>query len=295
MSRRVLITGAGSGLGLALAHRFAAAGDRVLLTDVDGDALVAAVAAVAGAEAAVGDGAPTASAHGLTLDVRSDERWAAVRGWCEEHWGGLDVLVSNAGVAAGGRFSRQPIEDWDWVLEIDLMGVVRGCRTFVPLMEAQGSGQLVNVASLAGLINPPANAAYNVAKAGVVSLSETLRLELEPAGIGVTVVCPSFFRTGLTATFRSPDAAVSGLMDKLVGQSSTPADAIAAQVVDAVAKRRFLLLTDRDGRGSYLVKRFLPPLFLSQARKRTRRLLERIAAAEADGASAVAASDRGAA
>ncbi|WP_320671199.1 SDR family oxidoreductase [Patulibacter defluvii] len=264
MSRRVVITGAASGLGLALAHRFHAAGDRLLLTDLDGERLEAAVAAV-GERAA-----------GLAHDVRDDRQWAAVRAWCEERWGGVDVLVNNAGVATGGRFAHQPIEDWQWVLDIDLLGVVRGCRAFVPLMTAQGHGHLVNVASLAGLINPPANASYNAAKAGVVSLSETLRLELEPAGIRTTVVCPSFFRTGLTATFRTGDDAIRGLMGKLVDGSDVTPDAIAERVVAAVDRGRFLVLTDRDGRSSYLVKRWLPPLFRAVARKRTASLLARL-------------------
>jgi NAD(P)-dependent dehydrogenase (short-subunit alcohol dehydrogenase family) len=268
-SQRVLITGAASGLGLALATRYAADGRRVLLTDLDQDALDRAVA-----------GLPAPSRGRVAtrvLDVRSDDDWEDARAWVREHWDGLDVLVNNAGVATGGRFAKTPMEDWDWILEINLKGVVRGCRTFVPLFQEQGSGQLVNIASAAGLLNPPVMSSYNVVKAGVVSLSETLRYELEPDGIKTSVVCPTFFRTGLAGTFRTPDEAVRGTMEKLVTKSAVPAERIAGRIVDGVAKGRFLILTDREGAVAYATKRFLPPLFQREVRKGAARLLGAIA------------------
>lgn len=282
--RRILITGAASGLGHALARRYAADGWRVLLTDQDEDALGRAV------EALPAPGRETAATR--VLDVRSDEDWADARAWVEEHWGGLDVLVNNAGVATGGRFAHLPIEDWEWILSINLMGVVRGCRTFVPLFEDQGDGHLVNIASAAGLLNPPVMASYNVVKSGVVSLSETLRWELEPAGIRTTVVCPTFFRTGLAGTFRTPDDAVRRSMEKLVTQSSVPAERIADRIVEGVAKGRFLVLTDRQGVVAYAVKRFVPPLFAREARKGARRLLGSIARSEREQAAEAAEAPR---
>jgi NAD(P)-dependent dehydrogenase (short-subunit alcohol dehydrogenase family) len=273
---RILITGAASGLGLALATRYAQDGRRVLLTDQDPDALERAVAGIGAAHA---DRLAT-----LVLDVRLDEDWDAARAWVASHWGGLDVLVNNAGVATGGRFEHLPTEDWDWILQINLMGVVRGCRTFVPMMREQRSGHLVNIASAAGLLNPPVMASYNVVKAGVVSLSETLRHELEPAGITTSVVCPTFFRTGLAGTFRTPDEAVRRTMEKLVTQSSVPADVIAGRIQAGVAKGRFLILTDREGAVAYAVKRFVPPLFRREARKGAVRLLNSIARSEREAA-----------
>jgi NAD(P)-dependent dehydrogenase (short-subunit alcohol dehydrogenase family) len=273
---RILITGAASGLGLALATRYAAAGRRVLLTDLDQDALDRAVASLP---------APgRARAATRVLDVRSDDDWEDARAWVQEQWDGLDVLVNNAGVATGGRFPQTPMEDWDWIVSINLMGVVRGCRTFVPMLQAQGSGALVNIASAAGLLNPPVMASYNVVKAGVVSLSETLRYELEPDGITTSVVCPTFFRTGLAGTFRTPDEAVRRSMEKLVTKSSTPADRIAGKIFDGVEKGRFLILTDREGAVAYAVKRFVPPLFQREVRKGAARLLGQIAKAEREAA-----------
>jgi NADP-dependent 3-hydroxy acid dehydrogenase YdfG len=242
MADRILVTGAASGLGLAVARRYHRAGWRVLLSDVDEEAAVAAAGEL-GAEA-------------IRLDVTDDEDWGGARDWCEREWGGLDVLVNNAGVGAGGRFEKIGMADWDWIWEINVKGVVRGCRTFVPGFKARGSGHLVNVASLAGIMNLPAMSSYNVTKAAVISLSDTLRLELEPHGVHTTVVCPAFVRTNLGARLRSPDPALATLMDRLMASSKVTAADVADQVFDAVAHKRFRLLTHPDGRRSALLKRF---------------------------------------
>ncbi len=197
MDRRILITGAASGLGRALAQAAVADGARVLLTDRDQAA--GELARLELAESIREAGGDTARVAFLPLDVRDDLAWDAAREWCALQWGGLDVLVNNAGVAAAGPIAEIPMADWDWILEINLKGVIRGVRTFVPMFAAQGSGHVVNIASLAGLMNLANMASYNVTKAGVISLSETMRCELEPLGVRTTVVCPSFFQTNLAA------------------------------------------------------------------------------------------------
>jgi NADP-dependent 3-hydroxy acid dehydrogenase YdfG len=166
------------------------------------------------------------------------------------------VLVNNAGVAAGGRFEKIELADWDWIWEINVKGVVRGCRTFVPDFKARGAGHIVNVASLAAIMNLPAMSSYNVSKAAVLSLSDTLRLELEPYGVHTMVVCPAFVRTSLETRLRSPDPAIAALMHKLMTSSTVTAEDVAEQVFDAVARQRFLVLTHKDGRRSALLKRF---------------------------------------
>lgn len=262
MSRRVLVTGAGSGLGKALAARFAAGGDRVLLTDVDAAAGEAAAAAL--------------GQRFLPLDVTSDASWEAARQWCRDEWGGLDVLVNNAGVGAGGRMEKVPMEDWDWIIEINLKGVVRGCRTFIPDFKEQGAGHLVNVASLAAVMMLPAMGSYNVTKAGVLALSETLRYELEPYGIGTTVVCPAFFPTNLNDRLRSPDKAAAELSVKLMESTRLTADQVASQVYDAVAARRFMVLSRGEAVRAARLKRFLPRLVDSQVRRYYARLRPRL-------------------
>lgn len=242
MADRILVTGGASGLGRAVVARYAAAGWRVLVSDVDAEAAAAA--------------AEELGASSIGLDVTSDDDWAAARDWCEREWSGLDVLVNNAGVGAGGRFEKIGMADWDWIWEINVKGVVRGCRTFTPDFKARGSGHLVNVASLAGIMNLPAMSNYNVTKAAVISLSDTLRLELEPYGVHTTVVCPAFVRTNLGERLRSPDPALAKLMDRLMSSSKITADDVAEQVFNAVAHKKFLLLTHPDGRRSALLKRF---------------------------------------
>lgn len=258
MGRRILVTGAGSGLGKALATRFVAGGDRVLLTDLD---------PVAGAAAAESLGQPF-----LPLDVTADESWDAASEWCRREWDGLDVLVNNAGVGAGGRVEKIPMSDWEWIIEINLKGVVRGCRTFIPVFKGQGSGHIVNVASLAAVMKLPAMSSYNVTKAGVLALSETLRYELEPYGIGTTVACPAFFPTNLNDRLRSPDPAAAQLSVKLMESSTLTAEKVADQVYDAVARRRFLVLTRGEAVRAARLKRFLPRLVDAQVRRYWARL-----------------------
>ncbi|HEX2131694.1 MAG TPA: SDR family oxidoreductase [Actinophytocola sp.] len=250
---RVLVTGAGSGLGRELATRWAGTGARVLVSDVDLSA-AEAVAAELGQPA-------------RALDVTAGADWESAADWCRSTWDGLDVLVNNAGVGAGGRFERIAIEDWDWIWEVNLKGVVRGCRAFVPLFKEQGAGHIVNVASLAGLMNLPAMASYNVTKAGVIALSETLRLELEPYGVHTTVVCPAYFRTNLGERTRTPDPAVAKVMHKLMASSPVSATDVARQVVDAVRDKRFLVLTHPDGRRSVRLKRWLPKVVDREVRR----------------------------
>jgi NAD(P)-dependent dehydrogenase (short-subunit alcohol dehydrogenase family) len=261
---RVLITGAGSGLGKAMAARYARDGAKVLVTDVDAPA----------AEAVAKD----LDASMLALDVTDPNAWAAALEWVEREWGGLDLLVNNAGVASGGRFERITLEDWDWIWEINVRGVILGCRTFVPMFKRQGSGHLVNISSLAAIMNLPAMASYNVTKAGVLALSETLKHELTPYGITTTVVCPGFVKTNIGDRMRSPDPAALAINAKLLESSKVTPDDVADQVFDAVRRKRFLVQTHADGRKSALLKRYLPALVDRQVSRywsRFRKVLER--------------------
>ena len=143
--RRVLVTGGASGFGQAIARVYAARGDHVLVTDLAAEPDPAVL------PAATGDG----EVAYLQLDIRDEVAWEKAESWVVEHWGGLDVLVNNAGVGAGGRIDVVPIKDWEWIVETNLLGVVKGCKAFVPLFKEQGHGHVVNVASMAGLIHAP--------------------------------------------------------------------------------------------------------------------------------------------
>jgi NAD(P)-dependent dehydrogenase (short-subunit alcohol dehydrogenase family) len=254
--RRVLVTGGASGLGFALVRALAARGDRVLATDLGGTRPA---------------GLPDATAY-RQLDVRTDADWDAALTHVRDAWGGLDLLVNNAGVAAGGRIDVATMDEWQWIVDINLLGVVRGCRTFTPLFKEQGSGHIVNTASLAGLVHAPGMAAYNAVKAGVVAVSETLSHELAPHGIAVSVVCPSFFRTNLGASFQGADTAMEDAGRHLVSRSRRTADDVAAAVVRGIDARRDVILTDADGRIVWRAKRFARPLYTATMRRAGRRV-----------------------
>ncbi|MGY2876846.1 NAD(P)-dependent dehydrogenase (short-subunit alcohol dehydrogenase family) [Marmoricola sp. URHA0025 HA25] len=243
MTLRVLVTGGSSGLGAALVAAYRARGAEVLNCDLQ---------APTASTASTDSGA--ANTPYLHLDVRSDDDWASAVAWVEEHWGGLDVLVNNAGVAGGGRIDVATLEEWQWITEINLFGVVRGTRAFVPLFKRQHSGRVVNVASLAGLVHPAGMASYNAVKAAVVAFTETTGHELAEYGVTAHVVCPSYFRTGLVDSMQGSDEAVGAVIGALVANSPVGPDDIARAVLEGVDRGDELILPDEAARGAYGLK-----------------------------------------
>jgi NAD(P)-dependent dehydrogenase (short-subunit alcohol dehydrogenase family) len=259
MTRRALVTGGASGLGLALTELLLARGDRVLVVDL-------------------ADARPTAlpeHAAYRRVDVRSQHDWDSALAQVREEWGGLDLLVNNAGVATGGRIDVESMADWERVVDINLLGVARGCHTMTPLFKEQRSGHIVNVASLAGLVHGPGMSSYNATKAGVVALSETLSFELGPWGIDVSVVCPAFFRTNLHESFAGKDTAMQEVGARLITEAKVDARAIAEIVLKGIDARKKIILTDALGRRAYLTKRYARPLYdralVAQAKRLARR------------------------
>ncbi len=260
-AKRVFITGGASGLGRALAERYAREGFRVCIGDVH---------AARGAEAllalrVIGE------AHFLTCDVTKEEDLTAVASFLEGEWGGVDIVVNNAGVAVAGGISEVPLSDWEWIVDINLLGVVRGCKVFTPLFQRQGHGQFVNVASMAGLIHPPMMSAYNATKAAVVALSETLSAELAKDGIRVSVVCPSFFRTNLTESLRAGNADSRRITEKLVTRARRSADEIALLTFRGVERGDMHILTHAEARATWTLKRLLPFSVYARALARSSR------------------------
>jgi len=249
-TERVFITGGAGGFGLALATRFAKDGAHVCISDVRDHLRDEALAQI--------NAAGAASSHYLTVDVRSESQMKAAADWVVENWGGVDVVINNAGVAISGPIHECSEEDWQWIVDINLHGVARGCRVFTPILLAQKSGHIVNIASMAGLIHPPLMSAYNATKAAVVALSETMFFELQPHGIHVSVVCPSFFKTGIADAARTSNPEVHRTTSKLVNKSRFTAEAIANLTVEGVRRKRFYVLTHTDGKAAFALKRTLP-------------------------------------
>jgi NAD(P)-dependent dehydrogenase (short-subunit alcohol dehydrogenase family) len=260
-NKRIFITGGASGLGKAMALRFARAGWKVCIADLN---------EARGAETLPALGA---DGHFLRCDVTREEDLRAAAETLQARWGGVDVVVNNAGVAQAGAIEDVSIDDWRWIIDINLLGVVRGCKVFTPLFRKQGHGHFVNVASMAGLLDVPMMSSYNATKAAVVSLSETLHNELADANIGVSVVCPSFFKTNLGDSLRTTDPRLGATMARLLERSPITADDIANDVFNAVEKKEFYVLSHAEGRRAWFLKRFLPrDIYAKVMRKRTARM-----------------------
>jgi len=252
--RRVLITGAGSGLGRALAFCFAENGWRVACADINIDSANDTVRLLT--EFGVG-------AMALWVDVADDASVEEMRDEVLAAWDGVDIVINNAGVASAGTVADTSLEDWQWTLNINLMGVVRGTRTFLPVLLKQGDGRIVNIASFAGIANAPHMGAYSASKAGVISLSETLRAELAlvATNVKVSVVCPAFFKTNLMSTSRAPDKD-RAMAEKLMAMSTDSADDVAAAIYRGVLRGDFMILPTKAETMRWRTKRFLPDLFL---------------------------------
>ena len=198
-----VVTGGASGIGLAVATRFAEAGMRVVLADIQEDALDRTASELAAAGHQV---------IGVRTDVSVGESVEALAATVMAEFGAVHVLHNNAGVGVGGYLWTHTQRDWEWVLGVNLWGVIHGVRVFVPLMISQGEpAHIVNTASMAGLISVPGLGAYNVSKHGVVTLSETLERDLRIAGapIGVSVLCPGLVMTNIFESHRNRPGDIS--------------------------------------------------------------------------------------
>ncbi|CUS47746.1 MAG: putative short-chain dehydrogenase [Idiomarinaceae bacterium HL-53] len=245
----VFITGGANGLGFALAKHYLARGARVCIGDRD----------IAGGEQALESLRKISDAClFLPCDVTQSDALTEVASELMKTWGRVDIVINNAGVAQVGAIEDVSDDDWHWIIDINLMGVVRGCRAFTPLFKKQKAGYFINVASMAGLLDVPRMSAYNSTKAAVVSLSETLQHELAGDGIGVSVVCPSFFQTNLGASMRSSVPNMQDTLAKLMRKSDLTAEDVAKIIANAAENREFYILPHKKARGIWRLKKWLP-------------------------------------
>ena len=272
-NKRVVITGAGSGLGRELALSFARDGWQVAVADLLEEKAQETAHLVTKLGARV---------FALHCDVRSEESLNTLAADVAKEWGGFDVWINNAGVATAGTVEESPLTQWNWVLDINLLGCVRGSKAAISVLQKQKSGHIVNIASFAGIANPPAMASYNAAKAAVISLSESLRFEMAPHNVGVSVACPSFFKTDLLESGRGTvdESAQSSApqMQKIVGRlmekATVTSQDVAEDILDAVKKKRFMVITHKDARLRANIKRASPELFFRLAQRATAKFLQ---------------------
>jgi NAD(P)-dependent dehydrogenase (short-subunit alcohol dehydrogenase family) len=239
-----VVTGGAGGIGSALAARFLSAGMRVVVADVDPDAIAAAVDAL---------GAPD-RVLGVTHDVRSLEDSQRLRDATLERFGSVHVVCLNAGVAPVGPLLETPAEVWDWVFDVNVRGVVHGALTFAPVLAEQGAGHIVCTASVAGLMDTPTLPPYGVSKHAVVGLAGGMRRELAESGVGVSVLCPGLIATRIFESERnrpagmddpSDDNPMSKAYRDMIVDGAPPAQ-VADVVYQAVVDNQFFVFPTRD-------------------------------------------------
>ncbi len=221
-ARVAVITGGASGIGLGIAHACASAGMRLALLDVEDGALE---------DARRGLSESGAEVLSVRADVSDSASLAAAAELVSQHFGRIDVVCNNAGVLTQGPLADSRERDWEWLLGVNLLGVVHGIRVFVPHIRAHGEGgHVVNTASIAGLSALPGLGIYTVTKHAVVALSEVLREELAPEGIGVSVLCPGGVRTRIHEAGRNRPAVLGG--PDASAARAAPTDAIVEAGMD---------------------------------------------------------------
>ncbi len=237
--KTAFVTGGAGGIGYAIAQAFLREGMKVVIADVDEDALASAAASLAGSNTEV---------LPLQLDVTDRAQYAAAVEQAWREFGAIHVLCNNAGVYRGGSIDQVTYEDWDWVMGVNVGGVINGIQTFTDRIKRHGQGgHIVNTASMAGVTTSPGLGVYNASKFAVVGMSESMRLDLEPHNIGVSVLCPGMVRTRILESERtrpenfevsdaSADAAAKSHNEMMQMAMNTGIDAadVAALVVEAV-------------------------------------------------------------
>jgi NAD(P)-dependent dehydrogenase (short-subunit alcohol dehydrogenase family) len=258
--KTVLITGAGSGLGRELALSYARRGARVAVADLSEERIAQTLAQLPG------------SGHiALPLNVANAGEWAAASAKIAQKFGGLSVLVNNAGVASSGEFVDTTDQEWDRVIAVNLNSVQYGCRAMLPMMLKERGGLVLNTASFAGLAGAPDTGVYGVTKAAVVAYSEILRAQLYARGIHVACLCPSFFKTNLLESFAPGFDRMRKTATQLMEGSAISATDVAEFAITQAEKGVFLLLPHPDTRLRWRLKRWLPETYFKKMLKMVKR------------------------
>ncbi len=247
--RTAFVTGGASGIGLSMARSFGRAGMNVVVADIDPDAIKVALADLH---------ARQVKAIGVECDVASRASVERAAQEALDEYGKVHVVCNNAGVGVGGPIEDMRPKDWNWIVDVNLMGVVYGTEVFVPIMRAQGEGgHFVNTASMAGMVSPPGMEPYTATKFAVVAMSEGWRGQLEPLDIGVSVLCPGFVKTRIHESGRArqeeygetvpaEDADMTGAAEFVL--NGLDPDRVGERVLEAVRDNELYIFTHPDMR-----------------------------------------------
>jgi NAD(P)-dependent dehydrogenase (short-subunit alcohol dehydrogenase family) len=257
--KNAIVTGAASGLGRAIAVQLGRGGWCVALADVNSAGSEETLRLV---RQAGGDGFVE------ELDVRHIDEWEALRDRLKARWDKLDLLANNAGVAGSGFVGEYSIENWRWIIDVNLWNGINGCHTFVEWLKANPRGaHILNTCSLAAIVSAPTMAAYNVTKAGMLALSETLYTELMPYNVGVTAICPAVFRTNLLDNARWSREEERTLFLHGFEQAKMTADDVAKAALRAMDRKQLYLLVPFESRMNWYLKRLAPTWLLKKVAK----------------------------
>jgi NAD(P)-dependent dehydrogenase (short-subunit alcohol dehydrogenase family) len=251
-NKRAFITGAGSGLGRAFAAALAKDGWTIGITDLKEDAVNETKKIV---EETGG------KAYPYQFDVSNKADYQSAFDHYISKTGGIDLLINNAGVGDGGLFGEYDLEHWQWITGINQMAAIYGSHFAVPVMKKQGNGHIISIASAAGLANMPNMSMYNVTKAAVISLMETLYAELFAFNIQTSVVCPTFFRSKIMQYHRGNQEAKK-IGETIISRAKFSADEIADYVLTEAGKNTFYILHPWQARMVFHIKRIAPKFFL---------------------------------
>jgi len=248
-----VITGAGSGIGAAFAKELANRGGRVVCSDID------EMSASLTADAIIDKGG---EALALRCDVSQLDDVTALAKEAQSWFDGPPtVVINNAGVGAGGLpIGEMSVDDWQWVLDINLWGPIHGCHVFTPILREAGYGGIINVASAAAFGAAPGMAAYNVSKAGTLSLSETLAAELSGTGVNVTVLCPTFVKTNIVDSGRISDRSTQ-LAGQLMRWTGFSPERVARTCLNTLDRGGLYCMPQPDARIGWGIKRFTPTVY----------------------------------
>lgn len=252
-NKRAFITGGGGGLGRALGLALAKDGWTIGITDIKEDALAETKKII---EDAGG------KAFTYKFDVSKKEDYKIAFDDFISKAGGLDLLINNAGVGDGGLIGEYDLAHWDWITGINQMAAVYGSHFAVPLLKKQGSGHIISIASAAGLANMPNMGMYNVTKAAVISLMETIYAEVKGFGVDASVVCPTFFRSNIMQHHKGDENSAK-IGQTIIQRAKFSPDDIADYILTKAGKKQFYILHPWQAKMVFHVKRFFPNFFLN--------------------------------